>query len=46
MSNPVEAVLNTLAEPDLDRRLVEALAWVLSTYTDLNWEGCEIAPWK
>ena len=38
VSNPVEAVLNALVKPDLDTRLVEALPWVLSAYTDLNWE--------
>ena len=37
-SNPVEVVLNALVKPDLDKRLVEALPWVLSAYTDLNWE--------
>jgi transcriptional regulator with XRE-family HTH domain len=36
--NPVEVVLNALVKPDLDTRLVEALPWVLSAYTDLNWE--------
>jgi len=25
-------------KPDLDTRLVEAVPWVLSTYTDLDWE--------
>jgi transcriptional regulator with XRE-family HTH domain len=38
VSNPVEVVLNALVRPDLDTRLVEALPWVLSAYTDLNWE--------
>jgi transcriptional regulator with XRE-family HTH domain len=38
VSNPAEVVLNALVKPDLDTRLVEALPWVLSTYTDLNWE--------
>jgi transcriptional regulator with XRE-family HTH domain len=38
VSNPVEVVLNALVKPDLDTRLVEALPWVLSAYTDLNWE--------
>jgi transcriptional regulator with XRE-family HTH domain len=37
-SNPVEVVLNALVKPDLDTRLVEALPWVLSAHTDLNWE--------
>ena len=36
--NPAEVVLGTILEPDLDTRLVEALPWVLSAYTDLNWE--------
>ena len=38
VSNPVEVVLNALVKPDLDTRLVEALPWVLSAYSDLNWE--------
>ena len=38
VSNPAEVVLNALVKPDLDTRLVEALPWVLSAYTDLNWE--------
>jgi len=38
VSNPAEVVLNALVKRDLDTRLVEALPWVLSTYTDLNWE--------
>ena len=38
VSNPVEVVLNAVVRPDLDTRLVEALPWVLSAYTDLNWE--------
>ena len=37
-SNPAEVVLTAVAKRDLDTRLVEALPWVLSTYTDLNWE--------
>ena len=37
-SNPAEVVLSAVVEPDLDTRLTEALPWVLSTYTDLNWE--------
>ena len=37
MSNPAEVVLNAVVKRDLDTRLVEALPWVLSTYTDLNW---------
>jgi transcriptional regulator with XRE-family HTH domain len=36
-SNPAEVVLNAVIKPDLDTRLVEALPWVLSTYTNLNW---------
>lgn len=36
--NPGEVVLRAVANRDLDTRLVEALPWVLSTYTDLNWE--------
>jgi hypothetical protein len=37
-NNPAELVLNTLLQRDLDTRLVEALPWVLSAYTDLDWE--------
>jgi transcriptional regulator with XRE-family HTH domain len=36
--NPAEVVLSAVLKPDLDARLVEALPWVLSAYTDLNWE--------
>ena len=35
--NPAEVVLHAVVKPDLDTRLVEALPWVLSAYTDLNW---------
>jgi transcriptional regulator with XRE-family HTH domain len=38
VSNPAEVVLHAVVKPDLDTRLVEALPWVLSAYTDLNWE--------
>ena len=38
VSNPAEVVLAAVVKPDLDTRLVEALPWVLSAYTDLNWE--------
>jgi transcriptional regulator with XRE-family HTH domain len=38
VSNPAEVVLSAVAKRDLDARLVEALPWVLSTYTDLHWE--------
>ena len=38
VSNPAEVVLHAVVMPDLDTRLVEAVPWVLSTYTDLNWE--------
>ena len=37
VSNPAEVVLNAVVNRDLDTRLVEALPWVLSTYTGLNW---------
>lgn len=37
-SNPAEVVLNAVVKRNLDTRLVEALPWVLKTYTDLNWE--------
>jgi transcriptional regulator with XRE-family HTH domain len=36
--NPAEVVLNAVVKTDLDTRLVEGLPWVLSTYTNLNWE--------
>jgi transcriptional regulator with XRE-family HTH domain len=36
-SNPAEVVLNAVVKRDLDTRLVEALPWVLRTYTNLNW---------
>lgn len=35
--NPAEVVLTAIVKPDLDARLVEALPWVLSMYTDLTW---------
>ncbi len=38
VNNPAEVVLSAVVQRDLDRRLVEALPWLLSTYTDLNWE--------
>lgn len=38
VSNPAAVVLNAIVQRDLDTRLVEALPWVLSRYTDLNWE--------
>lgn len=37
-SNPATVVLGAIVKRDLDTRLVEALPWVLSTYTGLNWE--------
>jgi hypothetical protein len=37
-NNLAEVVLHAVVKPDLDTRLVEALPWVLSAYTDLNWE--------
>jgi transcriptional regulator with XRE-family HTH domain len=38
VSNPAAVVLDAVVKPDLDTRLTEALPWILSTYTDLNWE--------
>ena len=38
LSNPAEVVLGALVQQDLDTRLTEALPWVLSAYSDLNWE--------
>jgi hypothetical protein len=35
--NPAQVVLTAVVQPDLDARLVEALPWVLSRYTDLDW---------
>ena len=40
--NPAEVVLSAVVSKDLDTRLVEALPWVLSTYTDLNWEWLQM----
>jgi transcriptional regulator with XRE-family HTH domain len=37
VTNPAEAVLNAVVKRDLDTHLVEAVPWVLSTYTDLDW---------
>jgi transcriptional regulator with XRE-family HTH domain len=37
-SNPAEVVFSAVVQRDLDTRLVEALPWVLKSYTDLNWE--------
>jgi transcriptional regulator with XRE-family HTH domain len=37
LSNPAEVVLSAVVKPDLDTRLVEALPWVLTAYTDLDW---------
>ena len=37
-ANPAEVVLTAVVQRDLDTRLVEALPWVLKSYTDLNWE--------
>jgi transcriptional regulator with XRE-family HTH domain len=37
-SNPAQVVLDAVTRRDLDVRLVEALPWVLSTYTDLPWD--------
>ncbi len=38
LNNPAEVVFRVVTEPDLDVRLVEAVPWVLATYTDLDWE--------
>jgi hypothetical protein len=37
-SNPAEVVLQAVTQKHLDVRLVEALPWVLCTYTNLPWE--------
>ena len=38
LTNPAEVVLRVVTQPDLDVRLVEAVPWVLATYTDLDWD--------
>jgi transcriptional regulator with XRE-family HTH domain len=38
LTNPAEVVLRVVTQPDLDARLVEAVPWVLATYTDLDWD--------
>jgi hypothetical protein len=35
--NPSQVLLDAVVQPNLDMRLVEALPWVASTYTDLDW---------
>ena len=37
ISNPAQILLNSVSTRDLDARLVEALPWVLSAYTNMNW---------
>src|SRR5665213_966531 len=37
LRNPAAVILRVVGQPDLDTRLVEALPWVLATYTDLDW---------
>jgi len=37
-SNPADVMLKAVVQQNLDTRLVEALPWVLGTYTDLDWE--------
>jgi hypothetical protein len=36
--NPAELLLRALRTPELDARVVEALAWVALTYPDLDWD--------
>jgi transcriptional regulator with XRE-family HTH domain len=36
--NPAGVVFSAVTQGDLDTRLVEALPWVMSTYTDLDWQ--------
>src|SRR5689334_20628576 len=36
-SNPAFLLLRALSQRNLDTRLVEALPWVVSEYTDLDW---------
>lgn len=35
--NPAQVVLSAVLQHNLDTRLVEALPWVMGTYTDLDW---------
>jgi hypothetical protein len=35
--NPALVVLTALSQRDLDSRLIEALPWLMSVYTDLDW---------
>jgi len=36
--NPAEVMLEAVTQPNLDARLAEALPWVLSNHTDLDWD--------
>jgi transcriptional regulator with XRE-family HTH domain len=36
--NPAELLYYALDQPDLDTRVVEALPWLASVYTDMDWE--------
>ncbi len=36
--NPAEVLLRSLAEPNLDSRVAEALPWVVFRYPDVDWE--------
>jgi transcriptional regulator with XRE-family HTH domain len=38
VSNPAEVILDAVVNRNLDTRLVEALPWVLSVHSDLDWE--------
>lgn len=38
LTNPAEVVLRVVTQPDLDVRLIEAVPWLLATYTDLDWD--------
>jgi DNA-binding XRE family transcriptional regulator len=37
-TNPAVVVLSAVVQRDLDTRIVEALPWVLKSYTDLDWD--------
>lgn len=37
-SNPAGVVFTAVTQRDLDTRLVEALPWIIGTYTDLDWQ--------
>jgi hypothetical protein len=36
--NPAQLLLDSLEQPDLDTRVVEALPWLVFNYADMEWE--------